>query len=128
MMRVPSWPGIPSIRSAWWTYRSLRRARRQLRHDGFRQIRLPSVPNVGREAERGHLAVLRRTNDSCLVRSTVRQTWHAARGRPRDLVIGVTAPSKGFRAHAWLEGDPPCHDEGFRELLRRPPGSVVSAV
>ena len=42
-----------------------------------------------------------------------------AAGGPRELVIGVTSPRNGFRAHAWLEGDPPCHSEGYDELLRR---------
>lgn len=65
-------------------------------------------------------AVLRRRSDTCLVRATVRQAWHAAHGVHRDLVIGVTAPGRGFQAHAWLDGDPPCHSEGFHELLRRP--------
>jgi hypothetical protein len=47
----------------------------------------------------------------------VLQAWHAAQGRPRDLVIGVTAPSAGFQAHAWLDGENP---GAFEELLRRP--------
>lgn len=33
------------------------------------------------------------------------QAWEAAHGRRRDLVVGITGPD-GFRAHAWLEGDP----------------------
>ena len=60
-------------------------------------------------------------NATCLERATVLQAWDAAHDRPRELIIGVTSPRKGFRAHAWLEGDPPCHEEGFTELLRRPP-------
>ncbi|CAN5649373.1 hypothetical protein BH20ACT23_BH20ACT23_14520 [soil metagenome] len=57
---------------------------------------------------------------TCLERATVLQAWYAAQGQRRDLIIGVTAPQTGFRAHAWLDGDPPCHTEGFHELLRRP--------
>ena len=68
----------------------------------------------------GVAAVLRRRPSTCLEQATVLQAWHAAHGRARDLIIGVTAPKEGFRAHAWLDGDPQCHDEGFRELLRRP--------
>jgi hypothetical protein len=49
----------------------------------------------------------------------VLQEWFAAQGSLRDIVIGVTAPNSDFQAHAWLEGDPPCHSEGFKELLRR---------
>jgi hypothetical protein len=41
----------------------------------------------------------------------VLQAWDAAHGRSRDLVIGITGPD-GFRAHAWLDGDPtPAADE-----------------
>jgi len=54
------------------------------------------------------------------MRALVLQTWHAAQGQPRDLVIGVTPPGEDFKAHAWLDGDPPCEHEGFIELLRRP--------
>ena len=66
-------------------------------------------------------AVLRRTEDTCLVRSIVLQRWYAAHGEPRDLIIGVTSPDDEFEAHAWLEDEPV--DERFRELLRRPPPS-----
>lgn len=48
---------------------------------------------------------LRRWRESCLVNAIVLQAWEAAHGRRRDLVVGVTGPN-GFRAHAWLEGDP----------------------
>ena len=65
--------------------------------------------------------MLRRMNATCLIRSQVGQAWDGAYGRRRDMLVGVTAPSTGFRAHAWLEGDPPCHSEGFSELLRLPP-------
>jgi hypothetical protein len=60
------------------------------------------------------------TRANCLVRASVRQAWYAAHGDLRDVVIGVTAPSGGFAAHAWLDGDAPCHSDGFHELLRRP--------
>ena len=66
-------------------------------------------------------AVLRRRGYTCLVSATVRQAWYAAQGDRRDLIIGITAPSEGFRAHAWLEGDAPnAGQEGFSELLRHP--------
>jgi hypothetical protein len=32
----------------------------------------------------------------------------------------VTAPSAGFRAHAWLGDDDRCHHRVFTELLRTP--------
>ena len=51
-------------------------------------------------------AVLRRRGDTCLVRAIVAQTWEAAHGRRRDVIIGVTAPGE-FRAHAWLDDERP---------------------
>ena len=55
---------------------------------------------------------------SCLERSLVLQRWLAARGDPRDVVIGVRAPSTGFRrtpgSRASRAGD-------FDELLRLSP-------
>ena len=56
--------------------------------------------------------MLRRRGESCLVRAIVRQAWEAAHGRRRDLIVGVTDPA-GFRAHAWLEGDPLHTDAGL---------------
>ena len=38
--------------------------------------------------------------------------------------IGVTAPSTGFQAHAWLEGEQE-DDEVFAQLLRWAPGVGV---
>jgi len=110
---------VATVRAALWTVRAARRAARQVR-DGRIDPQLPRPPRLPADAERGVVAVLWRRGDSCLVRATVRQAWYAGQGLPRDLVIGVTAPGAGFRAHAWLDGDSPCHDEGYRELLRRP--------
>jgi Coenzyme PQQ synthesis protein D (PqqD) len=45
------------------------------------------------------------------------QRWYASHGAIRDVVIGVSAPTDDFEAHAWLDGDP--DGEGsFRELSR----------
>ena len=55
-------------------------------------------------------------------RALVLQTWYAAHGDRRDVVVGVTAPGPEFRAHAWLDGDEPCAGERFAELTRRAPG------
>jgi hypothetical protein len=58
-----------------------------------------------------------------VVRSIVLQSWLAAHGEPRDLIVGVTQPGAAFRAHAWLEGEAEHGDEPFHELLRRPPAA-----
>ena len=107
-----------ALRAGWWTFRSLRRVRSQLRAGRLEDVALAPPPRLGAGAQRGFEAVLRRSTATCLERSLVRQTWLAARGETRDLVIGVTAPAAGFRAHAWLEGE---SDGEFDELLRLSP-------
>lgn len=107
-----------ALRGAWWTVRSLRRVRRQLRDGELEDVRIDAPPELGKTARWGVDAVLRRTPTSCLERSLVLQRWLAARGEPRDVVIGVRAPSTGFRAHAWLDGEP---TRDYNELLRLSP-------
>jgi hypothetical protein len=51
----------------------------------------------------------------------VRQRWLAAQGEPREISIGVTAPSPGFVAHAWLEGEKDPLEREFHELTRLRP-------
>jgi hypothetical protein len=76
-------------------------------------------PTLPATAVRGVEAVLRRSRPTCLQAALVRQRWLRAHGVLRDLVIGVTAPSEGFRSHAWLE-DPaePTPREQWHELTR----------
>jgi hypothetical protein len=112
-------PIAADVRAAWWAMKSVRRAR-QTGFDSKDSRDLPEVPSLPASAKRGVNAALRLLRASCLDRATVFQAWYLAHGEERDLVIGVTAPSTGFTAHAWLEGEPPCHSEGFYELTRRP--------
>jgi hypothetical protein len=109
------------LRAAWWTVRAERAARRQLAAGRLDSLTLPSPPPLSREAARGVRAILRRRGAACLVDSAVWQAWYSGRGESRDLVIGVTPPGRGFRAHAWLESDVSEGTEGYHELLRRPP-------
>jgi hypothetical protein len=111
----------PNLRAAWWAWWSARRTERNLRRyglDGALELRPP--PPLPAEAERGVRAALRRTEETCLVRSIVLQRWYAAHAEPRDLIIGVTSPDDEFQAHAWLEGEQVEAEGPFRELLRRP--------
>ena len=103
-----------------WAFVALRRTRAQLTWDGLNRLRLPPPPPLPEYARRGVVSVLARLRATCLMEAVILQQWDAAHGRRRDLVIGVTAPSEGFQAHAWLDGDLPCHEERFRELVRRP--------
>jgi hypothetical protein len=117
-------PDVPTARAAWWTLRSARRVERSLARNGLQEPRLPRVPHLPAKSDRGVAAVLRRTDSTCLVSALVRQRWLAARGDCRDVIIGVTAPSTGFQAHAWLEGEQE-DDEVFAQLLRWAPGVGV---
>ena len=64
--------------------------------------------------------VLKTLNATCLEECVVRQRWLLAAGVSRELVVGVTSPTSGFRAHAWLVGDRVPRD--FTELTRYPAG------
>jgi hypothetical protein len=110
---------ISNLRAALWTLRALRVVKKELRVGRWESIELARVPGVPQTSRRAVESVLRRTGATCLPTAILRQAWLTAHGSPRDLVIGVTPPSRGFEAHAWLEGDPPCHTERFEELLRR---------
>lgn len=102
-----------------WTIRCVRLARRQLTATGLNGLMLPAPPVAGRDG--GVTVALKALRVSCLVDAAVRQAWLAARADLRDLVVGVTSSAQGFRAHAWLDGDPESEREGFIELHREPP-------
>jgi hypothetical protein len=107
-----------ALRAAWWTARALKRVRRQLRGGTLDEVTVTAPPALPGSAQRGVDAVLRRVPATCLERSLVLQRWLAAHGRSLDVVIGVRAPSTGFTAHAWLEGETA---GDFDELLRLAP-------
>lgn len=117
MRRVPD---LASVRAALWTLRALARTRRRLRAGDLKTITVEAPPPLPAEAVRGVRGVLRRVDQTCLERALVLQRWLAAHGERRDVVIGVAAPASDFRAHAWLDGDPPTESNGYTELLRLP--------
>jgi hypothetical protein len=109
-----------TIRAAWWALQALRRVRAELERSGIdAAAATPTPPAIPGEAVRGVYAVLRRRRATCLERSLVMQAWLAAHGDARALIIGVTPPGENFHAHAWLEGEYPCHPGEFTELTRR---------
>lgn len=109
-----------NLRAAAWTWQELRGLRARMCAHGIDGVEAgtapPSLPPTARMAVVG---VLQRTGASCLERSVILQAWNAAHGHPRDLIIGVTSPSGGFQAHAWLDGEPSGGD--FTELKRLAP-------
>lgn len=106
-------PRAADLRAALWAQRALRQARRRLAEGETRQFRLQRPPTLPASATRGVEAVLKRRKHTCLEGALVRQRWLAAHADMRDVVIGVTAPSAGFSAHAWL-------DRGERLSAARP--------
>lgn len=116
---LPKWHPY-NVLAAAWAWRAIRTAQRGYAARKLHEVAVPSPPGVlPDDAVRGVHAMLVRTSQRCLVRATVLQAWEAGQGRDRALIIGVTKPSDDFRAHAWLDGDPPCHSDGYEELLRR---------
>jgi transglutaminase superfamily protein len=105
-----------TLRAAWWTARSLRRARRDLQRRPYTEVRISAPPPLPAQAARGVTAVLRRTSPTCLERALVLQRWLASHGSARDVVIGVTSSADGFAAHAWLDGEE--HGGEYAELTR----------
>jgi hypothetical protein len=108
---------ICDLRAAWWAHRCLRNVRRRLANGEMDVCVAP--PALPAAAARGVEAVLRRTRPTCLEAALVRQRWLRSQGVLRDVVIGVTAPSHGFMAHAWLD-DPhePRPPQPWHELTR----------
>jgi len=111
-------PRISELRAAWWAYRCLRTARRRLA-TGRTDVGV-TPPVLPARAVRGVEAVLRRTHPTCLEAALVRQRWLRGQGVLRDVVIGVTAPSDGFRAHAWLDDPSVSAHDPWHELTRLP--------
>jgi hypothetical protein len=103
-----------------WAARSVRRARRDARIMPVDQVRVSPPPSCDPAGDRAVLLGARLSRATCLERALVRQGWLAARGDRRTLVIGTTAPSSGFRAHAWLEDDGDTSGAGFAQILRLP--------
>jgi Transglutaminase-like superfamily len=105
--------------AGWWTLRTWWRVHRWLaRGPGERGAPVTFVP-VGRGtaySRRVAQLVLASCRATCLESALVRQARAAGTGLAIDVVVGVTPPSSGFRAHAWLDGDRV--DPGFVELCR----------
>lgn len=81
---------------------------------------MPPAPSLGVNVFRGPRIVLRLLRATCLERSLIMQRWLADNGEPVDLVIGVSPPSQGFTAHAWLDADGDRAGAGYTEIERLP--------
>ena len=112
---------IERLRAAGWALWAAVSVTAKVRRRPLPDVTVPRPPPVGDHATVAVRAALRLTRRTCLVRSLVLQEWEVAHGSHRDLVIGVTPPSEGFEAHAWLDGDPLPAGRQFTPLLRRAP-------
>ena len=100
-----------------WALIAFAAVRRALRTRNIQDLSVLRPPGLPAAARSSVDLVLTAAGATCLQKAAVMQRWDRAHGRDRKIVIGVTPPSKGFKAHAWLEGDDPCHSDGFYELL-----------
>ena len=136
-----------AVGTGWWTLRTWWRIHRQLarsqrRNGTLRSPAWPPPPGTARrgtagpgiawleagepgraypgQAYSGRAArlTLACCRSTCLETALVRQARAFGAGVAVDVVVGVTAPASGFRAHAWLDGDRV--DPQFAELWRYP--------
>ncbi len=112
---------FPRARAGAWTARAVVAAGVQVRRRAVPDISLPAPPRVGDRGEGAVVGVVSVLRCQCLVRSLVLQRWHAGNGVRRDLFVGVTAPGRGFEAHAWLDDEEQPGATRFTTLLRRSP-------
>lgn len=106
--------------AGWALYARVRVGQIVWRHGVAAPVALPDSAGIAPDGLPAVLSVLGRTRATCLVRSLVLQRWLADHGEPVDLVIGVTPPSRGFQAHAWLDRPEETGYEGYTELHRIP--------
>jgi hypothetical protein len=112
-------PPSALARATAWAVRARYRAYRSIRRGDVIDNQVPPAPALGQGARPAVTSVLLLTGSRCLSRSLVMQRWHEAQGDAYDVVIGVTPPSAGFKAHAWLEPrDEEAPDNGFTEIRR----------
>ncbi len=111
---------LATLRAGLWAGVALRRTRRELARHGLDGAPAPAPPPLPPHAVRGVVALLTLASASCLERALVLQRWATAQGAPAAVVIGVTGPGEGFRAHAWLESAPDPSAGAYAEILRLP--------
>jgi hypothetical protein len=86
-----------------------------------REVELPSSAGINPTGIRVVRRLLNRRKDRCLSNALIAQAWRADHGDYVDVVIGVTAPSAGFTAHAWLADADESASGGHQPIHRLPP-------
>jgi Transglutaminase-like superfamily len=106
------------ILGAAWALLAVMVARRRLRKCGIRAKTI-RAPRLSSSAIRGVSGILHRLSPTCLERALVAQSWMAARGEYRDVVIGIPRGGlTGARAHAWVDGSPSVVTTDYVEIHR----------
>jgi Transglutaminase-like superfamily len=105
-------------RAAWWTLKVLKQVQGDLPVTKLTEVRVSPPPRLPARAITGVKGALLRRPHTCLMRAIILSAWYDGQGEHREIIIGVTRPSSGFRAHAWLEGELACSDSEFEELTR----------
>ena len=121
-----SLPRLADAQAAVWTIRCRIQCRRQLDRRDVRSIVLPPSSGIPAGAGRVVSRLLRRRQNQCLSNALIVQAWRADHGDQVDVVIGVTAPSAGFSAHAWLADAPEAAAAGHQPIYRLPPHRQLS--
>lgn len=123
-------PTRAQARAAIWAGRSRFLAGRQLRTRSPDKVALPAPPTLSleRDSTRGVRVGLGITKATCLQRSLVLQHWYAAHDVAVDVVIGVTSPRSGFRAHAWIEKPGQLSITEFTEITRVPASPAATKI
>jgi hypothetical protein len=113
-------PTRTQVSAAAWAVHVRFQIGRQLHKVSVEHLERPAAPRLGLDATRGVRVALLMTKATCLERSLVYQSWFAAHGIDRDVVIGVTSPKPGFRAHAWLEEPGQLTELDYTAITRLP--------
>jgi len=123
---ITMWRLRPSIlMGALWASFAALVVRRELKRKGMR-AHVPRPPRLGDQAGKGVAGALSRLSPTCLERALVLQTWLAAHGTMRDVVIGL--PKDGMKshpAHAWVDGTERLSSATYIELHRLPAPSTA---
>lgn len=120
LLRRP--PRVVDLRAAFWGWRALRSVRTQLRGGTVRGVRAPVPPPLPLAAFRAVRVVLTGARASCLEGALVLQSWLAAHGVERDVIVGTRGGANGdFSAHAWVDGTPQGPEPRFAEMIRLAP-------
>jgi len=112
---------LAELRTAWWANRALGQLREKLAAGPLSEVSIAPPARLPDSGRRGVALLLRLRRHTCLEQALIWQSWLAAHGIRRDVVIGVGSPSRDFIAHAWLDGDGDALSAGFTELTRLAP-------